>query len=66
MSKKRPTPAAMETLVRYAQLTEADQDFFHSAINDYVLASASRQRKLVEQWASGNTVERARHLSEED
>ncbi|WP_157639654.1 hypothetical protein [Burkholderia ubonensis] len=66
MSKKRPTAAAMDTLVRYAQLTEADQCYFHSAINDYVLASASRRRKLVEQWMAGNPSERNRYLPDEE
>ncbi|MGU7816117.1 hypothetical protein [Burkholderia sp. AW49-1] len=58
MSTKRPTLAAVETLVRYAALMEADQASFHSAINEYVLASPSRRRKLVEAWVT--YCERAR------
>ena len=52
MRTKQPTPAAAETLVRYAALQDTDQASFHSAINEYVLASPSSKRKLVESWVT--------------
>jgi hypothetical protein len=50
---KRLTPAVIEALFAFTSLKEDAQQAFNSAMNEYLLSSPAKRRKLIEEWQCG-------------
>lgn len=47
---RRLSPKVMHVLCAFVDLKDESQQAFNGAMNEYLLASPSRRRQLVQQW----------------
>jgi hypothetical protein len=50
MTTKRQPAVPVQALLQYALLSPEDRRHFNAAINEFLLASPSGRRRLIEQW----------------